>query len=128
MLYRSSNKTVYSAKYHIIWCPKYRRRVLVGQVEMLLKEIIAEVVADLSGNVIEVEVMSDHVGLLVEFPPAVVLSKALQLIKGRSSRSISRPQSSHLNPDRARQNPAGLLSGRGDDGNKTKVPTGSKAA
>jgi putative transposase len=88
MAYRSSNKTVYSAKYHIIWCPKYRRRVLVGQVEMRLKEIIAEVVAELSGNVIEVEVMPDHVHLLVEFPPAVALSKALQLLKGRSSRLL----------------------------------------
>ena len=31
--YRSSNKTVYSAKYHLIWCPKYRRRVLISAVE-----------------------------------------------------------------------------------------------
>jgi hypothetical protein len=33
MRYRNTNKTVFSAKYHIIWCPKYRRRVLVGDVE-----------------------------------------------------------------------------------------------
>jgi len=36
--YRRTNKTVYSAKYHLIWCPKYRRRVLVGQVETRLNE------------------------------------------------------------------------------------------
>ena len=35
--YRSTNKTVYSAKYHIIWCPKYRRRILTGRVETRLK-------------------------------------------------------------------------------------------
>jgi REP element-mobilizing transposase RayT len=35
--YRSTNKTVYSAKYHIIWCPKCRRRVLSGRVEARLK-------------------------------------------------------------------------------------------
>ncbi len=73
--YRSTNKTVYSAKYHIIWCPKYRRRVLAGRVEVRLKEIIAEVIADAGGQVIEVEVMPDHVLLLVEVPPAVALSR-----------------------------------------------------
>lgn len=44
--------------------------------------------AELSGNVIEVEVMADHVHLLVEFPPAVALPKALRLPKGRSSRLL----------------------------------------
>jgi REP element-mobilizing transposase RayT len=68
--YRSTNKTVYSAKYHIIWCPKYRRRVLVGPVEARLKEIIFEVIDEAGGEVIEVEVMDDHVHLLVEVLPA----------------------------------------------------------
>ncbi|MGH9078451.1 MAG: transposase, partial [Acidimicrobiales bacterium] len=54
--YRSTNKTIYSAKYHIIWCPRYRRRVLVGRVEARLKEIIGEVVAELGAFIIEVEV------------------------------------------------------------------------
>jgi putative transposase len=86
--YCSTNKTVYSAKYHIIWCPKYRRRVLAGCVEVRLKEIIAEVVAEANGEVIEVEVMPDHVHLLVEVPPAVPLSKLVQSLKGRSSRLL----------------------------------------
>ena len=86
--YRSTNKTVYSAKYHIIWCPKYRRRVLVGRVEVRLKEIILEVVAEAGAEVIEVEVMPDHVHLLVEVPPAVPLAKLVQKLKGRSSRLL----------------------------------------
>ena len=64
MRYRSSNKTVYSAKYHLIWCPKYRRRVLVDGVDARLKAIIAEVAAEVGVEVIEVEVMPDHVHLL----------------------------------------------------------------
>ena len=88
MGYRSSNKTVYSAKYHIIWCPKYRRRVLVGRVEVRLKEIIVEVISEAGGEVIEVEVMPDHVHLLVEVPPAVPLSNLVQKLKGRSSRVL----------------------------------------
>ncbi|MDQ1392098.1 MAG: REP-associated tyrosine transposase [Acidimicrobiaceae bacterium] len=74
MVYRSSNKTVYSAKYHVIWCPRYRRRVLVGPVEDRLREIIAQVVLEVGGEVIEVEVMPDQVHLVVEVPPAVALS------------------------------------------------------
>jgi len=86
--YRSTYKTVYSAKYHIIWCPKYRRRVLAGLVEARLKEIIFEVVDEAGGEVIEVEVMPDHVHLLVEVPPVVALSRLVQKLKGRSSRLL----------------------------------------
>ena len=50
MEYRSSNKTVCSAKYHIIWCLKYRARVLDGAVEARLKEIIVGVVFEVDGQ------------------------------------------------------------------------------
>jgi len=64
--YRSSNKTVYSSKYHIIWCPKYRRPVLGGRSEARPKAVIAQVLGDVGGQVVEVEVMAGHVHLLVE--------------------------------------------------------------
>ena len=88
MICRSSNKTVYSAKYHLIWCPKYRKRVLVGAVEARLKEIIAGVLDEVGGQVIEVEVMPGHVHLLAEVPPQVALSRLVNLLKGRSSRQL----------------------------------------
>jgi putative transposase len=75
---------VYSAKYHLIRCPKYRRRVLVGGVDELVKVIIGDVAAE----VIEVEVMPDHVHLLAEVPPTVPLSRFVGLAKGRSSRLL----------------------------------------
>jgi putative transposase len=81
--YRSADTKVYSAKYHIIWCPKYRRRALAGLVEARLKEIIAEAVAEAGG-----EVMPDHVHLLVEVAPAVALPKQVQKLKGCSSRML----------------------------------------
>jgi len=85
---RPTNTTVYSAKYHIIWCPKYRRRVLAGLVEARLKEIIAKVGAEAGGEVIEVEVMPDHVHLLVEVPPVVAPAELVQKLKSRSSRVL----------------------------------------
>jgi REP-associated tyrosine transposase len=77
----STNMTVYSAKYHLIWCPKYRRRVLVG-------ERVKVIIGDVAAEVIEVEVMPDHVHLLAEVPPTVPLSRFVGLAKGRSSRLL----------------------------------------
>lgn len=86
--FRSSNKTVYSAKYHVVWCPKYRRRVLAGRVADRLEAIVREVVAEHGGEILGLEVMPDHVHLLVELPLAVPLSRLVQLLKGRSSRRL----------------------------------------
>jgi putative transposase len=83
--YRSTNKTGYSAKYHLIWCPEYRRRVLVGGVDERVKVIIG---AEVGAEVIEVEVMPDHLHLLAEVPPTVPLSRLVGLAKGRSSRLL----------------------------------------
>jgi putative transposase len=88
MRYRSTNKTVYSAKYHLIWCPKYRRRVLVGGVDVRLKAIVADVASQVGAGVLEVEVMPDHVHLLAEVPPTLPLSEFMRLVKGRSSRLL----------------------------------------
>jgi putative transposase len=57
---------VYSCKYHVVWCPKYRRKVLVDGVDVRLEEIIREVAAERRAEDIELEVMPDHVHLLVE--------------------------------------------------------------
>jgi putative transposase len=86
--YHWTNKTVYSAKYHLIWCPKYRRRVLVGGVDQRVKVIIGDVAAEVGVEVIEVEVMPDHLHLLAEVPPTVPLSRFVGLAKGRSSRLL----------------------------------------
>jgi putative transposase len=88
MRYRSTNKTVYSAKYHLIWCPNYRRRVLVGGVDVRLKAIVADVASQVGAEVLEVEVMPDHVHLLAEVPPTLPLSEFMRLVKGRSSRRL----------------------------------------
>jgi len=78
----------YSAKYPVIWCPKYRRRVIGGRVEARLKQIIDEVVTECGGEVIECETMPDHVHLLLELPPTAPLSGLMAKLKGRSSRRL----------------------------------------
>lgn len=85
MEYKSNKNVVYSCKYHVVWCPKYRRKVLVNGVDERLKELIEEVCCENRIDVIEMEIMPDHVHLLMEVDPQFGLHKAVKLIKGRTS-------------------------------------------
>ncbi len=69
MNYKSNHDVVYSCKYHVVWCPKYRRRVLVQNVDERLKAIIYQVAEERAVAVIEMEGMPDHVHRLVEVDP-----------------------------------------------------------
>ncbi len=88
MGYKSNHNVVYSCKYHVIWCPKYRRRVLVAGVDERLKAIIHAVAEERTAEIIEVEVMPDHVQLLVEVDPQYGIHKLVKQFKGRSSRLL----------------------------------------
>lgn len=88
MRYKSNRNVVYSCKYHVVWCPKYRRPVLVNGVDGRLKDIIRETCAEIHAELIEMEVMPDHVHLLVEVDPPYGIHRAVRLIKGRSSRLL----------------------------------------
>jgi putative transposase len=86
--YKSNNNVVYSCKYHVVWCPKYRKQVLKGNVERRLKVIIREVATERKAEVIEVEIMPDHVHLLVDLDPQYGIHKLIKQMKGRSSRIL----------------------------------------
>ena len=73
--YKLNRNIVYSCKYHIVWCPKYRRKVLIDGVDARLKEIISEVCIETSSELLEHEVMPDHVHVLVECDPQFGISK-----------------------------------------------------
>lgn len=87
-LYKSNHNIVYSCKYHVVWCPKYRRKVLVGDIEARLKEILKEVCEAIHVDIIEIEVMPDHVHMLIEVDPQFGVHKAIKMMKGRSSRIL----------------------------------------
>ena len=95
MEYKSNNNIVYSCKYHVVFCPKYRRKVLVGDVEVRLKELIPQVCDEQKVDLIEMEVMPDHVHLLLEVDPQFGIHKAVKKIKGFTS-SILRKEFKHL--------------------------------
>jgi putative transposase len=86
--YKSNRNVVSSCKYDVVWCPKYRRPVLVNGVDTRLKTIVSGVVAETRSELIELEVMPDHVRLLVEVDPRFGIHKLVKRIKGRSSRLL----------------------------------------
>ena len=88
MKYKSNNNIVYSCKYHVVWCPKYRRKVLTGDVELRLKELIQETCEELQCELIELELMPDHVQLLVDVDPQFGIHALIKAIKGKSSRIL----------------------------------------
>ena len=86
--FKSNNNVTYSCKYHVVWCPKYRRKVLIHGVDARLKEILISVCEDFKSELIEMEVMPDHVHVLVECDPQFGIAKLIRYMKGRSSRIL----------------------------------------
>lgn len=86
--YRTTNKTIYSCQYHVIWCTKYRRKVLDTQTQGRLKYLIQEKQDDYGYQIREIETMQDHVHLLVEIPPTDSIDKIIGKIKGYTSKIL----------------------------------------
>jgi len=87
-LFKSNRNVVYSCKYHVVWTPKYRRKVLVEGIDVRLKEIVSEVADELQCEIIELEVMPDHVHILCEVDPQLGIHTFVKRVKGRSSRLL----------------------------------------
>ena len=69
MDYKSNRNVVHSRRYHVVWRPKYRRRVLVEGIDERLRVILREVAVETRSEILEMEVMPDHVHMLVEVDP-----------------------------------------------------------
>lgn len=83
-----NNNIIYSCKYHVAWTTKYRRKVLVEGVDARLKGVIVEMASELQCDVLELEVMPDHVHVLCEVDPQLGIHRFVKRVKGRSSRVL----------------------------------------
>jgi len=97
MEFKTSSDVVYSCKYPIVWCPKYRRKVLVDEAAVRLEGIIRETAYEKQVEIIEMEItpalaagasVPDHVHLLCEIHPQYGVHLFVRLVKGRSSRLL----------------------------------------
>lgn len=86
--FKSNRNVVYSCKYHIVWTPKYRRSVLIDGVDIRLKELLEQIAKEIQVDILEMEIMPDHVHLLIEVDPQFGIHKAVKRFKGATSRYL----------------------------------------
>ena len=88
--YRTTETTVYCCRYHVIFCPKYRRKVLVHGIDERFKEIILSMQDEQNFKVLEMEVMPDHVHLLLDVDPTIGINILVSRIKGKTAHILTR--------------------------------------
>lgn len=86
--WKKSNKSVYNIGYHLIWCPKFRRSVLVGDIKARLIQLFKSKAQELGISIEKLEVMPDHVHLFVKCEPIDSPHFVVQQLKGMSSRIL----------------------------------------
>ena len=86
---QSIRHTVWECKYHLVWIPKWRRKVLYGQLRQYLGEILRELVRQREGRVEEGHLRPDHVHMLVSNPPKYAVSDVVGYAKGKRAICIA---------------------------------------
>ncbi len=86
--YAQNAGATFSLKYHIVWCPKYRRPVLVDAVEERLRVLLAEKADELGMTIHALAIMPDHVHLFIESDPTRCVAEIVNRLKGATSRVL----------------------------------------
>lgn len=79
---------VYRIQYHIVWCVKYRKQILTGDIEIVLKEEISRIADELGFTIDAMECMPDHVHLLIRCTPQHYIPTIIKILKGTSARHL----------------------------------------
>ena len=93
--YKIGSHTKTDLKVHVVWTPKYRKRVLLGQVSIRLRETLRQICLEQNINILSGKISVDHVHMFLSYRPSLSLSKCVQYLKGSSSR-ILLSEFSHL--------------------------------
>jgi len=83
-----SSHSFHKILYHLVFTPKYRRRIIQGKLESRLKFLLYECAEVNDWFIHELEVMSDHIHILVQIPPNIPISQAAMYFKGGSSKVL----------------------------------------
>lgn len=86
--YRRSTGAVYALKYHLVWCPKYRRQVLIGDIEADLRRLLQQKAEQLKVTIAALEIMPDQVHLFICAPPTEAPHRLANQFKGFTSRML----------------------------------------
>ena len=88
MSYRTGSHTVFHHRYHIVWAPKYRYKVLSTPIRLRIREITRQICDQLGVEIIKGVLSKDHVHMFVDIPPHVAVSDFVRRVKGCTSRKI----------------------------------------
>ena len=77
--------TVWECKYHVVWCPKYRFRILNGEIGKSLRAIIRQLCEWKQIEILAGNVQIDHIHLVISFPPKYSVAEVIGFLKGKSA-------------------------------------------
>ena len=80
---------VYQTAYHVIWCPKYRKRILKGEIAEALRLAITAICIEREWPILTLEIQPDHIHLFVTIPPSQAVADAVKIL-GSSRKSVER--------------------------------------
>lgn len=86
--YSQSETSVHFMNHHFVWCPKYRRKVIVGNIQKRLKQLLNQKVTELDCSIIALETMPDHVHIFVQALPTIAPNRLIASMKGYTSRVL----------------------------------------
>jgi putative transposase len=83
-----TSSAVYNINYHIVWCPKYRRGILKHKVESFLKSCLQTICETKKWELLEMEVMPDHIHIFISAPPFEAPTDIVKILKGVTARRL----------------------------------------
>jgi putative transposase len=88
--YRSLNHTKWECKYHVVFIPKYRKKVIFGKIRRHLGQVLRRLAEQRESRIEEGHLMADHVHMMISIPPKYSVSQVIGYIKGKSAIHIAR--------------------------------------
>jgi putative transposase len=79
---------VFQVAYHVIWCSKYRKQILVDKIAIHMSNLIDEICKKNDWFVITTEIQPDHIHLFLTIPPAIAVATAVKILKGTTARKL----------------------------------------
>jgi len=88
--FQSLSHTLWECKYHLVWIPKYRRKVLYGDIRKHLGGVLRELAIQRESSILEGHLMKDHLHMLISIPPKYSVAQVVGFMKGKSAIQIAR--------------------------------------
>jgi len=95
--YESLHHTKWDCKYHLVWIPKYRKKVLYGQLRKELVPVLRELAMQKESKIVEGAMKVDHVHVLVSIPPKYSVAQVVGYVKGKSAIWVARTMGRNRN-------------------------------